>query len=235
MRVVIFGSNGMLGRYLTSYLKNKYEVLPLTRADLDVSKTNELDIFEFLNKNINQEDIIINTIVSKNGNIDEMIKVNSIFPKILSKFKTDISCHIIHITTDGVFSGEKGDYKETDPHDYTNDYGKSKSNSEDNILTIIRTSIIGEETDNKKSLLEWTISNKNQTIEGYDNHLWNGITCLELAKLIERIIRDNLFWNGVRHIYSPDTISKYDLLSMINQIYNLNLNINKKINKQALL
>ncbi len=180
---------------------------------------------------IKKEDIIINAcgiIKQRDYNPMEMIKINSLFPHILAKIKKEIGCNIIHITTDCVFNGIKGNYIETDLHDCLDDYGKSKSLGESPELTNIRTSIIGEEKLNKKSLLEWVLSNKNNTIDGYDNHLWNGVTCLELSKFIDRVITSNMWWNGTKHVFSPKSVSKYELVHMINQIYDLNITINKK-------
>jgi dTDP-4-dehydrorhamnose reductase len=134
---------------------------------------------------------------------------------------------VIHITTDCVFSGKEGGYDEKSPHDCLDDYGKSKSIGENQDNTNIRTSIIGEELSNKKSLIEWVKSNANKSINGYSNHLWNGVTCLELCIFIDKIISDKLFWKGTKHIHSPNTVSKYELVTMINDIYNLNLSINK--------
>ena len=231
MKIVIFGSNGMLGNYLKSYLGKKYELLPLTRKDIDISIADESKLLQFMHDNINKDDIIINAcaiLKQDENNIIDMIKVNSLFPHILAKFKKEVGCNVIHITTDGVFSGKKGSYIESDEHDGIDVYGKSKSLGENPTITNIRTSIIGEEKTNNKYLLEWVISNKGKVIEGYENHLWNGVTCLELAKLIDRIIKDNKYWNGVRHVFSPDTVSKYELINMINKIYDLNITVNKK-------
>lgn len=231
MKVVVFGSNGMLGSYLKAYLGKKYDLLALTRNDIDLSIIDESKLLQFMHHNITKNDVIINAsgiIKQYDYSLIEMIMINSIFPHILAKFKSEIGSNVIHITTDGVFSGDKGKYIETDKHDYIDDYGKSKSLGESSTITNIRTSIIGEEKTNKKSFLEWVISNKGKVIDGYENHLWNGITCLELAKLIDEIIKNNTYWNGVRHVFSPNTVSKYELISMINKIYDLNITINKK-------
>jgi dTDP-4-dehydrorhamnose reductase len=231
MKTLIFGSNGMLGAYLTSYLKTKHTVIAITRKDIDLSLANKAEILMFLKENVKMGDLIINAcgvIKQRSYNSIDMINVNSLFPQILAEFKDYINCNVIHITTDCVFSGNKGLYNEIDKHDCLDDYGKSKSLGENLNITNIRTSIIGEEKLNKKSLLEWVISNKNGTIDGYENHLWNGVTCLELAKLIDKIINEKLFWNGVKHVHSPNTVSKYELVTMINKIYNLGLTINKK-------
>ena len=134
---------------------------------------------------------------------------------------------MIHVTTDCVFSGKEGKYNEKSIHDEINDYGMSKSLGELCKATIIRTSIIGEEVNNKRSLLEWVKSNSGKEINGYENHYWNGVTCLQLAKIVNEIINTGNYWNGVRHIFSPRSVSKYELVTIINDIYNLKIKINK--------
>ena len=125
------------------------------------------------------------------------------------------------------FSGKKGNYNEHDLHDEINNYGVSKSLGELCDATIIRTSIIGEELLNKRSLLEWVKSNKGGKVNGYNNHYWNGVTCLQLATIIKQMIESNIFWKGIRHVYSPRSVSKYELLKMINEVYQLNIEICK--------
>ena len=222
MKIFIFGSNGMLGNYLTQYLSSSFEVIPITRGEIDLTKDFSLieEKYQF-----NENDVIINAsgiIKQRDYCSDELIKVNSLFPHFLST----LGCNVIHITTDCVFSGKEGSYTEESYHDCIDDYGKSKSLGECEDLTIIRTSIIGEEVENKKSLIEWVKSNKNTNVNGYLNHFWNGVTCLELSKQIEKIIKTNTYWKGVRHYFSPDTVSKYQLVSYINEIYKLNNTIN---------
>lgn len=222
MKIFIFGSNGMLGSYLVQYLGSIYDVVPITRKDVDLNED-----FSLISKKYNFDscDVVINAagiIKQRNFKSEELIKVNSLFPHFLST----LECNVIHITTDCVFSGKKGSYYEDSLHDCLDDYGKSKSLGECCDLTIIRTSIIGEEKHNKKSLIEWVKSNKNSTISGYLNHFWNGVTCLELSKQIESIINSNQYWKGVRHYHSPNTVSKYELVSCINKIYELDNNVN---------
>jgi dTDP-4-dehydrorhamnose reductase len=90
---------------------------------------------------------------------------------------------------------------------------------------VIRTSIIGETTKGI-SLVEWVKSNKNCTVDGYTRHIWNGITCLQYAKIVDEIITRDLFWKGIRHIYSPNVISKANLVRLISNVYNLNITVN---------
>ena len=231
MKLIILGSNGMLGNYLTSYLSKQYEVISLTRKDLDISRASEQEILQFMREHVREEDVILNAsgiIKQREYNVVDMIRVNSLFPHILATYKKESGCNVIHITTDCVFSGKIGGYRETDLHDCLDDYGKSKSLGENDTITNIRTSIIGEERVNKKSLMEWVISKSGKTIDGYENHIWNGITCLEAAKLIEEIIQRANYWKGVRHVFSPTKVSKYELIKMINEIYQLGITVNKK-------
>jgi dTDP-4-dehydrorhamnose reductase len=224
MKVFLFGANGMLGNYVKSYLtQNNIQVIPLTRKDFDLEELSVLSLKKFLEeKGIVAEDVIVNCAgFIPQASKRNYYKINSILPIILSM----ITINIIHITTDCVFSGKTGGYHEYSTPDETNDYGTSKSLGELCDGTIIRTSIIGEELSNKRSLLEWVISNENRTINGYSNHFWNGVTCLQLAKIIYKIINENAYWKGVRHIFSPTSVSKYELFKMISDIYELNITV----------
>jgi len=230
MKVFLFGANGMLGNYVRSYLsQNHIQVIPLTRKDFDLEELSVLSLKKFLEeKGLGADDVIVNCAgvipqASKDRELSKRnyYKINSILPIILSMLTT----HMIHITTDCVFSGATGGYHEYSTPDEINDYGISKSLGELCDGTIIRTSIIGEELVNKRSLLEWVISNENRTINGYSNHFWYGVTCLQLAKIIHKIINQNLYWKGVRHIFSPTTVSKYELCTMISDIYELNIKV----------
>ena len=70
------------------------------------------------------------------------------------------------------------------------------------------------------------------SMEGYTNCLWNGMTALQVAKVVDNIITDNNYWHGVRHVFSPDTISKFDLCNMINETYRLRLKIKPRATNQ---
>lgn len=237
MKIFIFGSTGMLGRYIYSYFTSKSkEIICINRDNINISEvTYELLLNSLIKHDPQSDDIIINCIgiipQSKNNN-DTSKKnyflINSIFPIMLSSIAFMKKMKFIHITTDCVFSGTKGNYSEIDIHDEINDYGISKSLGELGYnTTIIRTSIIGEEIKNKYSLLEWVKKHNNETINGYNNHYWNGVTCLQLSKIIYNIIENNIWWSGVRHIFSPNIVSKYELVKIINKIYELNNNIIK--------
>ena len=142
-------------------------------------------------------------------------------------------CKIINISTDCVFDGKKGNYSENS-NDLAKDiYGVSKYLGElqsYNNLTL-RTSIIGHEIKNKFSLLEWFINNKNKDVDGYKNVFFSGVTTNELTRIINLIINKFQNLNGIYHI-SSTKISKFDLLTKINEIYKLEKNIKSLKNKR---
>lgn len=231
MKILLFGATGMLGRYVHKVLNTYYDVMPINRNQFDILHNNWDDLEKIL-KNCNC-DAIVNCIgiipqKYKNDNYREYIKINSLFPHKINDFSKKYNYKFIHISTDCVFDGRTGNYSETDTHAEKNIYGVSKSLGEPNDATIIRTSIIGEELYNKSGLLEWLITNKNGEIDGFTNHYWNGVTCLTLANIINETISKNLFWKGVRHIFSHENVSKYELCKFINEIYELNINIKPK-------
>lgn len=233
MKIILFGYCGMLGRYLYTYLQSKYEVIGIGRSDYDVMVDDVTKLESLLvSHGINPETVIINACgtipqASKNYALGERIyiKVNAVFPNLLALLAEKYGAQMIHSTTDCVYDGVKGDYSEIDPHSALSIYGISKSVGEPANCTVIRTSIIGEELNNQRSLLEWAKSNRNREVKGYVNHYWNGITCFQYAKVIDHIIDHKLFWKGVRHIVSPTTVSKYTLLHLINDAFQLNLSI----------
>lgn len=245
MRIIIFGSSGMLGSTILNYFKNKHEIIDINRDLFDVEKNNFNELLKLCDKYlICKNDVIINCIglLPHRFNSDSLkeqnfsceilkkfILINSIFPHNLEKIYLLYNCKIIHITSDCVYLGDKGNYNENDNFDLYNIYGITKTSGESDLLCNIRTSIIGHEKHNKKSLLEWVLSQENSCIDGFENYLWNGVTCLQLSKIIDEIISKNIFWKGTRHIFSPDKLSKYQLCQYINDIYNLNINI-KNVN-----
>lgn len=240
-QILLFGSTGMLGRYIYTYF---YKHTDISIIPIDFRVTNEslYNIDYILNKHKADENTcVINCIglipqrKNENQTDRDYFLINSIFPQVLSNICNKYKCKMIQPSTDCVFNGkrENGNYNEVDLHDENSSYGLSKSLGEPSNCTIVRTSIIGREKYNKKSFLEWVISNSsllnNNEINGWSNHYWNGITCLEYCGIIHKIINENIFWNGVRHIFSPTSVSKYELACMVNDIFDLNLKVNEVI------
>ena len=188
-----------------------------------------INIQEFLLK-VNP-DIIINaagvTIRRlEDSSLNQIIFTNSLLPNILNKWSEKHNCRLIHFSTDCVFSGKKGKYKENDITDALDIYGKTKSLGEvnsDHCLTL-RSSMVGFELNNKTELLEWVFKNQNKTINGFSNIIYSGITTSLMSKIIVNIIKDFPDLTGIYNV-SSTPISKYYLLKKINTIFDLNIEI----------
>lgn len=237
MKKIILGSSGMLGHMVSLYFKKKY---PTDTILCSRSKTGIRDLDMILNlvneyskKNLsilinqNRPCKVINCVTINDINFDEkkLNLINSELPKLIAGVldeKNDKS-QLIHISTNGVFSGKKGNYVETDEPDPINNYGKSKLKGEITHAphTTIRTSIIGPELKSNIGLFEWFMKQKNE-VAGYTKVKWNGVTTLECAKFIDWVISHKI--NGLIHLFSKK-ISKYDLLNHLKEVYKKNIKI----------
>lgn len=251
MRVIVFGSSGMLGSYISRYLELKgHSVLKLTRKEFDIySECSKSSLESSLSLLLlsHRPEYIINCagVINKRSDlsISELYFVNSYFPTVLARLCIKHDVGLIHPTTDCVFSGRKGDYSKTDVPDCSDDYGLSKLLGEQfpftpsTKLSVLRCSIIGEEFNTTpRSLLGWVQKNKNGSIHGFTDQIWNGITCFEYAKLVEKIITEK-GWNGVYHIRSSfgkaNKISKYELVKSISDVYKLNVEVLPSVSEHA--
>ena len=147
--------------------------------------------------------------------MEEAVLINSLFPFVLQRsFPRQ---HIIHISTDCLFAGSGGPYTEKYRHDVVDAYGKSKSLGEvlaPNVA-VLRTSIVGPESGRSRSLLEWFLAQPlGGTVQGFTNHIWNGLTTYQFAKICEGMILNDTRLAGVQHIVPRDTITKYGLLQL---------------------
>lgn len=252
-KVLVLGNKGMLGHVLYETLQanensKKYDVIGVNRSvdnkdsnsyTLDVLKLDELEQF-IKNK---QPKYVVNCIGSlveaSINNPSLAIQTNSLLPHFLNEISEKYSFKLIHISTDCVFDGSKGRYKESDKKTETNYYGLTKNLGEinnDRNLTI-RTSIIGPEIKLKTTgLFDWVISQKCNTIHGYSRAIWSGLTTIELAKFIIWSLDKEI--TGIVHATNSEGISKYDLIKIINDVFDLNIDLIKnndyKIDKSLL-
>ena len=237
MKILILGSNGMAGHVVTRYLKEKkYEVSTLARdnADFCVDIENKDQLDKFFNSENSSCGFLINCIGLLVGDANKdpakAAYINSYFPHYLEQRYSTTSTRVVHLSTDCVFDGVKGNYVETDVHTEMNFYGKSKSLGEINNSKDItfRTSIIGPELKSTGTgLLKWIITNPDKELNGWENAWWNGVTTLQLAKCIETYIQNPII-AGIYNLVNNDVkINKYDLLCKVNEIYGLNKVVNK--------
>lgn len=227
-RIVILGASGMLGNMVYSYFSDiaqerDYMVVGSARNKQFMPEGGF--IFDPTDPktwaNIPLAAYYINAIGVINVHVAKDIKnaivLNALFPHMLAdRFK-----NVIHITTDCVFSGREGNYTEESPHDALDEYGKTKSLGEPRNCMVLRTSIIGPEIHNDSSLVAWVRKQSGKEINGYTNHCWNGITTLQYAKVCDQIINEKLYKKELYHIISPTSVTKYELIGMINERYDV--------------
>lgn len=236
-KVLVLGGKGMAGHLLVKYLNqlNKYQVAQVARGITETKESYSIDVTNKVELDnllaAFAPDIIINCvgILNKDAedNPDKAIFINSYLPHYLARKVGEYDGRLIHISTDCVFSGKKGDYTELDSKDGIGFYAQSKALGEvdyDKHVTI-RTSIIGPELNkNGIGLLHWFLTNTSQIFKGYNNAFWSGVTTLQLSHAVAHAIDDTEIC-GVIHLTNGIKISKYDLLVLFNKIFNANKTI----------
>jgi dTDP-4-dehydrorhamnose reductase len=233
--VLVLGSAGMLGWMMVDHLSQDHKILGLDRTRFEVSHN-----WDAMKWSLNYEllsfgnvDYIINCIGAIKPSFNDPSRnsinnmVNAVFPWLLADYAKDKGCRLIHVTTDCVYDGKDGFYTENSPHNPLDAYGKSKSLGEPNNCMVLRTSIIGPEKNTNKSLMAWLMSKAGGQADGFTNHIWNGLTTLELARAVNTIIHEDLYYDDTFHVFSND-ISKYDMLRMMNEAYSLEIEITPK-------
>ena len=232
IKIIVLGSTGMLGNAVFKELTKVSNNIIFATYRKKEFRLNQDDIyFNVLETSLDKlpiVDYIINCIgIIKpimNKNFRDSIYINSVFPLELANYCEKNNIKLIHASTNCVFHSKEGNNIETDIPTAKDSYGLSKFLGEPDNAMVIRTSIIGEELHNNVSLLEWVKSQKNKKVYGY--HLWwNGITTKQYGICVNTIIEKNLWEKGIFHIFSPRSITKYKLVSLINDKFKLNLNI----------
>jgi len=245
VRVLILGGSGMLGHKLWQVFTGHFDTYVTLRRGFDsytryqlfnrehtvdlVSAENVESIAKAIAKV--RPNIVINCIgIVKQAEAAKdpvvSISVNALFPHRLAGLCRSTGSRMIHISTDCVFSGRKGNYREIDVSDAEDLYGRTKFLGEVNsegCLTI-RTSMIGRELETSQGLIEWFLAQDGGTVNGYKRGIFSGFTTNALAEIISWIITEHPDMYGVWHVAS-EPISKFDLLSMVKQTYGSNIRI----------
>lgn len=232
MKILILGSEGMLGHVVKIYFQEKgHNVAGTSRlvdseyyfdATKNIGSLDEyIDVFK--------PDAVINCIGILNkvaeDNKSLAVLINSYLPHYADELCQKKGVKFIHVSTDCVFDGVKGEYTETSFKDAINFYGQSKALGEinnDHSLTI-RTSIVGPDmNENGIGLFQWFMNQSGET-NGYDRVIWTGVTTIELAKAMEVAILNNL--TGLRHVVNNEKIDKYSLLNLFKKHFNKDIAI----------
>lgn len=237
--VLILGATGMLGHTLLGELSKRADltVFASVRASScpdDISEAFRERIFTNVDAD-NQDsilkalagvkpDVVINCI----GIIKQLaaakdpltaITINALFPHRLALACKAAGCRLIHISTDCVFSGEKGNYTEEDFSDATDLYGRTKFLGEVDYphCVTLRTSIIGHELKGCYSLIDWFLAQEGR-VNGYTGAIYSGFPTVEMARIIAEYVIPNHSLSGLYHV-SSEPISKYELLRLVAEIY----------------
>lgn len=245
MRVLIFGGDGMLGHRLLRHFSASHETrVTLHRRLGDYSRFglfdrgnayDETDVRDSRRVAAVVADFRPEAVINATGIVkqrpeahllDISNEVNALFPHRLAQLCRANAARLIHLSTDCVFSGRKGNYSESDAADAENLYGRSKLLGEVNEAGCItlRTSIIGTELSRKTGLLEWFLSQQGKRIFGYRRAIFSGFTTLEMSRIIEKLLVDRPQASGLYHV-SSTPISKYDLLVKLNKALDLGTTI----------
>ena len=226
-KVLVLGSTGMLGSAVVDALQeNGHEVFSASRSTGIKFDAVNLDTEKLLTAaSLQKGDFVINCVGLTKSRIDEAsmasrslaVKLNIDFPNDLAKAAEKLGVKIIQVATDCVFSGLAGGYSEGSAHDALDVYGKTKSLGETpspNVMHL-RCSLIGPEIGRSSLFFEWVREQPiNAQIDGYANHLWNGLSSFAFGKAVSGIIKESLFMPGVQHLVPSDRVTKYELVRL---------------------
>lgn len=245
MKILIFGGAGMLGHKLVQVLGEHFDVfftlrggfesvarfgiLPQAKCIENVDVTSNVavrDVIEGL-----RPDVVINAVgvIKQRSSASDVIttlETNAVFPQRLAALGSELGFRLITVSTDCVFSGSRGMYREQDVPDALDLYGQSKHWGEvsgENCLTL-RTSIIGRELSSGQSLVEWFLGNENQAVKGFRKAIYSGFPTIVFADIIKRLITGFPELHGLFHV-SSEPINKFDLLELVRDAYARNIAI----------
>jgi len=175
-------------------------------------------------------DVVINCVgiikqLDSVKNLPLLIETNALLPHRLADLSNRWGARLIHISTDCVFSGAKGMYKESDVPDAADPYGRTKQLGETvaaNAITL-RTSIIGHEVKRAVSLVDWFLSQRG-TVKGYRRAIFSGLPSVELARVIRDYVAPDREMTGLYHV-AAEPIAKFDLLGLVAKEYRSEANL----------
>ena len=245
MKVLILGANGMLGHKLYQVLGERFDVRGTIRSGfgsvagfgifdpgrmvpgLDVTDEQALEqVIAGL-----RPDVVINAVgvikqKPSSKDVETALTINAIVPHRLAALSERYGYRLVCISTDCVFKGDRGGYKEADPPDALDLYGQSKhwgEVSDGNCLTL-RTSIIGHELATSHSLIDWFFSSRGGKVKGFRRAIYSGFPTVTFSKILAKIIEEFPELCGLYHV-SSDPIDKCSLLELVRSSASLDIEI----------
>jgi dTDP-4-dehydrorhamnose reductase len=245
MRILILGGSGMIGHRLWLAFRERFETFVALRgspaerpwatlfAGVGVLEAVDLTDDAALGRTLLRvrPDVVVNAagLVKQRPlgqDLPAAITLNALLPHRLAAFCIAGGIRLVHLSSDCVFSGRVGHYREADAADPVDVYGRAKLLGEvsgPGQLTI-RKSVIGRELTGRQGLLEWFLANRGGRVRGYRRAVFSGLTTLALADTIARIIEEQPALEGVWHVAAP-AIAKYDLLVSLRDGFSLPIEI----------
>lgn len=247
-RILIIGGGGTLGHKLWQFLPTKFSstYVSIRKPKAYYEKSglfngsnvvDSLDLRDFGQLKVALKEIrpsvIVNcagvTLRSKEAE-DRLsnIAVNSLLPHMLAKWCAENVARLIHFSTVCVFDGRLGNYDEDSPPDARDIYGMTKMLGDVDVpcALTLRSSFIGREIFGGTELLEWFLAQKGKRVSGFSKALFTGLTTNRLAILVAELIKKFPDLNGLYNV-SSETVSKYDLLNLMKEAYNIDIEIDQ--------
>lgn len=237
MRILVLGGDGMLGHRLLQTIGERHEVRVTLRSELQAYAAYGLfdadnsydgidarspDALSRVLADYRPQAVVncIGIVKQRRAAADAIasLEINALFPHRLSLMCRMVDARLIHLSTDCVFSGERGAYTEDDLPDADDLYGRSKLLGEvggPGAITL-RTSIIGTELSRRSSLIEWYLAQRG-TIKGYTRAIYSGFTTQQMARIIEHLLVVHPGLSGIWHVAAA-SISKHDLLCRLGRL-----------------
>lgn len=243
MKILVLGGSGMLGNAMFRIVSETAEAYATIRSvsairhfpaqlqdrilsGVDVLDHDVLvDLFRRL-----RPDVVVNCVglvkqLAESEDPLSVLPINAMLPHRLARLCALVGARLVHVSTDCVFAGVKGCYRESDVSDATDLYGKSKFIGEvdySNAVTL-RTSIIGHELSSSQGLVEWFLS-QTGSVKGYAKAVFSGLPTVELARAVRDVVIPRPDLCGVYHVASTP-IAKLDLLQLIASVYGKEIDI----------
>lgn len=245
MRILVLGASGMIGSMALRVLSEKkdWEVFGSVR-DESVKRFFSASIGERLLSGVDVEqhdslvhaftrtrpDVVLNCVglIKQLADVEDplqAIPINAVLPHRLARLCELARARLLHISTDCIFSGDKGSYCESDTSDAKDLYGRSKFLGEvayPHTVTL-RTSIIGHELQSAHGLVDWFLSQR-ERCNGYTKAIFSGLPTVVLAQIVRDVVIPHTELSGVYHV-AAQPISKFDLLKLIADVYGKGIDI----------
>ena len=245
MRVMVLGVTGMLGNAMFRVLSENADLVVYGTARSESSKryfAENLQSQIVAGVNVENHDSLVkvfadvqpNIVVNCVGLVKQLadandplqaVPINTLLPHRLAVLCQATAARLIHISTDCVFSGSKGEYLETDFPDGYDLYGRSKLLGEVDYphAITLRTSIIGHELSGHRSLVNWFLAQQS-SVKGFTRAIFSGLPTVELATVVRDVVLPHQELHGLYHVASKP-INKFDLLQLVAKAYGKSIEI----------